>query len=258
MRTSLSTAALAALFVGSGAAAAQVSKSDAVSEENRKEAREHYQAGMERMRAESFEEAAGEFRAAIRLDRLFVPAHYQLGEARMALRQYPEAVEALEQCVAVCKELTTLQETDRALWEKRLDEEIQALKDSLQALARDPSHAAQPENKALRLESQLQDLERRKHKGVRATDVPAEFSLALGSAYLRSGRIPDAEKAYADAVRVNPKMGEAHNNLAVVFFRTGRLDDAEKELKAAEKSGYAVNPRFKDDLKKAKEAAPKP
>ncbi len=258
MRTSLSTAALAVLLVGSGAAAAQVSRSDAASEESRKEAREHYQAGMEKMRAESFEEAADEFRFAIRLDRLFVPAHYQLGAARMALKQYPEAVEALERCISVYKELTTLQETDRALWEKRLDEEIEALKQSLQVVSRPDSHAVQPQNTALRLESRLHDLESQKRRGVTATDVPAEFSLALGSAYLRSGRVPDAEKAYAEAIRVNPKMGEAHNNLAVVYFRTGRLDEAEKELKAAEKSGFAVNPRFKDDLKKAKESAPKP
>jgi protein O-GlcNAc transferase len=257
MQTTLSTIALAGLM-GASAGAAQATRPDAVSDESRKEARQHYQAGMDKMRAESFEEAAGEFRAAIRLDRLFAPAHYQLGEARMALKQYPEAVEALEQCVAVYKELTTLQETDRALWEKRLDEEIQALKDSLNAASRPDSHAVQPQNAALRLETRLHDLENQKRKGITATDVPAEFSLALGSAYLRAGRIPDAEKAYAEAIRVNPKMGEAHNNLAVVYFRTGRLDDAEKELKAAEKSGYAVNPRFKDDLKKAKESAPKP
>jgi tetratricopeptide (TPR) repeat protein len=258
MRTGLSTLALAALLMGPSVGAAQAPRSDAISEQSRKEARERYQAGMEKMRAEAFEEAAEEFQAAIRLDRLFILAHYQLGEARMALKQYPEAVEALERCVSVHKELVALQETDRALGEKRLDEEIQALKDSLQALARDSSHSAQPQNQQLRLETQLQQLERQKRKGVAAADVPAEFSLALGSAYLRSGKIPEAEKAYGEAIRVNPKMGEAHNNLAFVYFRTGRLDEAESELKAAEKSGFAVNPRFKDDVKKAKQAAPKP
>jgi tetratricopeptide (TPR) repeat protein len=258
MRTSLSTVALAALLIGPSAAAAQAPKSDAVSEESRKEARQHYQAGMEKMRAESFAEAAEEFQAAIRLDRLFVLAHYQLGEARMALKEYPEAVEALEQCISVYKELAMLQEADRALWEKRLDEEIQALKDSIRMYESGVTKSIQPQNQVLRLETQLHELERQRRRGISATDVPAEFSLALGSAYLRSGKIAEAEKAYAEAIRVNPKMGEAHNNLAIVYFRTGRLDEAEKELKAAEKAGFAVNPRFKDDLKKAKEAAAKP
>ena len=258
MRTSVSTVALAAVLVGPFAGAAQTPKTEAISDQSRKEAREHYQAGMEKMRAESFAEAEEEFQTSIRLDRLFVLAHYQLGEARMALKEYPEAVEALERCISVHKELVTLQQSDSALGEKRLDEEIQALKDALQALARDSSHAAQPQNKALGLESQLQQLERQRRRGVTVTDVPPEFSLALGSAYLRSGKLPEAERAYVEAIKVNPKMGEAHNNLAFVYFRTGRLDEAESELKAAEKSGFAVNPRFKDDVKKAKEAAPKP
>jgi tetratricopeptide (TPR) repeat protein len=258
MQRSLSTVALAAALIGSSAGAVQAPRSDAVSEESRKEAREHYQAGLEKMRAESLEEAAEEFRAAIRLDRLFVLAHYQLGEVRMALKQYPEAVEALERCIAVYKELAQLQEADRALWEKRLDEEIQTLKDSIRVYESGGSKSIQPQNQVLRLESQLQELERQRRRGISATDVPAEFSLALGSAYLRSGNIAEAEKAYAEAIRVNPKMGEAHNNLAFVYFRTGRLDEAESELKAAEKAGFAVNPRFKDDVKKAKQAAPKP
>jgi hypothetical protein len=37
---------------------------------------------------------------------------------------------------------------------------------------------------------------------------------------------------------------------------TSRLDDAEKELKLAEKAGYPVHPRLKEDIKKARKAAP--
>ena len=39
---------------------------------------------------------------------------------------------------------------------------------------------------------------------------------------------------------------------------SSQLDDAEKELKLAEKAGYAVNPRLKEDIKKARKAAPTP
>jgi tetratricopeptide (TPR) repeat protein len=176
----------------------------------------------------------------------------------MALKQYPEAVDALERCISVHKELVTLQETDRALGEKRLDEEIEALRDSIRTYTSGTAKSLQPQNEVLRLENRLHELEQQRRRGVTPTDVPAEFSLALGSAYLRSGKIAEAEKAYGEAIRVNPKMGEAHNNLAFVYFRTGRLDEAENELKAAEKSGFAVNPRFKDDVRKAKQATPKP
>ena len=45
-----------------------------------------------------------------------------------------------------------------------------------------------------------------------------------------------------------PKSGEAHNNLAVVYLQTGRYDEAEKAVKAAEKTGFKVNPMLKEDI----------
>jgi tetratricopeptide (TPR) repeat protein len=255
MRTTITGVALAALSLGALAAAAQAPGSDAISEQSRKAALEHYQAGINDMQAASFGAAAEEFATAVKLDRLFVLAHYQLGEAQMALKNYPAAVEALEGCIAAHEEVTALQQTDHELAEKRLDEEIQALQDSLKALARPTSGAAQPGNAALRLESRLHELEQQRRRGVSPSEVPAEFNLALGSAYLREGRMEDAEKAYREAIKVNPKMGEAHNNLAFVCFRSGRLDEAASELKAARKAGFAVNPRFEDDVKKAQKEA---
>jgi Flp pilus assembly protein TadD len=64
----------------------------------------------------------------------------------------------------------------------------------------------------------------------------------------------DAEREYREAIKANSRLGEAHNNLAVICLLTGRLDEAEKEMKAAEKSGFVVSPRLKDDLKEAQKA----
>jgi len=88
-------------------------------------------------------------------------------------------------------------------------------------------------------------------------EAPAEVSLALGSAYFRSGQLEPAEHAYRDAIKASGKMGEAHNNLAVLCMLTGRFEEAEREIKAAEKAGFPVSPRFKDDLKQRKAAAPR-
>jgi Tfp pilus assembly protein PilF len=82
--------------------------------------------------------------------------------------------------------------------------------------------------------------------------VPAEIFLALGSAYFRQQKLEDAEREYAEAVRINRKLGAAHNNLAVIYLLTGRLDLAEESVKQAERNGFKVNPRLKDDLKAAK------
>ena len=81
--------------------------------------------------------------------------------------------------------------------------------------------------------------------------MPAWISLALGSAYFRSDALPDAEREYRAAIEVDPKLGEAHNNLAVVYMLTQRYAEADAEIKAAEKSGFRVNPQLKEDLKKA-------
>jgi Flp pilus assembly protein TadD len=80
-------------------------------------------------------------------------------------------------------------------------------------------------------------------------EAPPGVALALGSAYLRSGKLSEAETEYLVALAANPKMGEAHNNLAYVYMVTGRLDEAQRSLKMAEKSGYRVHPEFKAELK---------
>jgi Flp pilus assembly protein TadD len=80
--------------------------------------------------------------------------------------------------------------------------------------------------------------------------VPPFVSLALGSAYFRSARMADAERAYKSAIEVDPKYGEAHSNLAVVYLMIGRYDQAQKEVKTAEKTGFKVNPNLKEDIEK--------
>jgi tetratricopeptide (TPR) repeat protein len=190
------------------------------------------------------------------LDRLFVMAHYGLGQTQMALRNYVAAVQAFVDCRTVHSELAALQQVDRALADQRRDDEIRELRESIRLFQGGGAKSASPQNTILRLETRLQQLESDRRKGIHPIETPAEFSLAIGSAYFRSGKIEAAEQAYRDAVKVNAKMGEAHNNLAVVYLMKGRLSEAESEMKAAEKSGFAVNPRFKDDLKKAKESAP--
>jgi len=84
--------------------------------------------------------------------------------------------------------------------------------------------------------------------------MPAEFPLALGSAYFRQQKLQEAKAEYEEATRLNPKLGAAHNNLAVIYLLTGLPAEAETELSRAEKTGFAVNPRLKEDIKKAKAA----
>jgi tetratricopeptide (TPR) repeat protein len=221
-----------------------------VTESTHAEALEHYRAGLEELRAESFREAATDFKAATRLDPFFVMAYYYLGQARMSLHRYSEAVQAFLACREAHHELTSLRQLSQSVADEKRADEVRTLRDLIWR-----SQGTGDATRAFTLERRLQRLQSDEHRGVTSMETPAAFSLALGSAYFRSGHPADAEREYREAIRVNSKLGEAHNNLAIICFLTGRLDEAEKEMKAAERAGFAVNPRFKDDLKKAEKVA---
>jgi len=231
---------------------------DVTSQQTRDEAREHFRLGVEKLTEESWDEAEQEFSTAVELDPLLAMAYYGLGQARMSGRRYPEAVQAFLDCRETHKKLIGLQQSNSSLADQRRDEEMRELKESIRLINSGTVKTASAQNTVLNLESRLRQLESERSRGVTALETPAEVSLALGSAYFRSGDLEGAEREYREAIRINPKMGEAHNNLAVVCTLTGRLDEAEIEVKAAEASGFRVNPRFKEDLERAvAEAAPR-
>jgi Flp pilus assembly protein TadD len=82
-------------------------------------------------------------------------------------------------------------------------------------------------------------------------ELPPGLSLALGSAYFRTGRLEDAEREYRAAIVAAPTLGEPHSNLAVVLLLTGRPDEAKDQLALAEKSGFKPPPGLRADIEKA-------
>ena len=100
-------------------------------------------------------------------------------------------------------------------------------------------------------QTQLAALEKTRASADGTYRPPPEVLLALGSAFFRNGDRDAAEVEWKAAIEVNPKLGEAHNNLAVIYMTSGRFKEADAEVKAAEKTGFRVNPQFKDDPKKA-------
>jgi Flp pilus assembly protein TadD len=207
-----------ALALGSLAAASPAQ--DLLQQQRRDEALRHYRAGEEHMLAEAFQEAAVEFEKATEKDPVFARAFCGLGRARLGLKQYSEAVVAYTSCRDLILREAAID--GRAKWQmdrQRRDDRLNVMKDQLG------------------------------RENLRGVQVPAEVSLGLGSAYFRLGRHRQAEDNYRAAIAVDGRMGEAHNNLAVIYMLSGRLDEAEREMKAAEKAGFTVSPKFKEDLK---------
>jgi tetratricopeptide (TPR) repeat protein len=237
------------------AIAFRVHAAEPIDEKQRREATQHYRKGDEALRSERFEDAEREFRKAVELDPLMTLGHYGLGQSYMALKRYPDAVKAFQGCRDAFQSIATLGATDQAEMDRRRDQEIAGLRDSIAILQRNSRLENQNQNNIRQMEDRVRDLERQRKAGGAALEMPAEVPFSLGSAYFRTGALADAEREYGSALKINPKLGEAHNNLAVVYLLTDRAEPARKEVEAAEKAGFKVNPRLKQDIEGKLKAA---
>jgi tetratricopeptide (TPR) repeat protein len=180
-----------------------------------------------------------------------------MGQAYMALKNYPLAITAFKECRDVFHANAVADSSDDVARQRRVDDTIQDLEDqkrTYQSAGHGGATASQQVRQYIQeIDARLTTLkEERQRKTVPDNQpTPAWLSLALGSAYFRTDAYADAEREYHNAIEVNPKLGEAHNNLAVLLFVTGRPADASTEIAAAEKAGFKVNPALKDDVKKA-------
>jgi len=234
-----------ALFCVSVAAVAQTLAAD----QDRRDAVTRYRSGQELLANEQWEKAAAEFERAIKLDPLFTDAHYGRGQAYMGLQRYATAIQAFEQTIEAARTLYGLRDQNRAEVDRQLEDEIRELRDQLRRTQTLKGGVAM---RTTQLEDRIRDLERQKSSLGGPFEAPAVVSLSLGSAYFRNGDRAKAEELWSDAVRVNSKLGEGWNNLAVIYLTSGRKKPAEDAVRNAEKAGYRVNPKLKDDIKAMK------
>ena len=210
------------------------------------EALKHLRLGQDALRFEQFDRAETEFQAAIRFEPSLEMAHYGLGQVYMATKRYPASVRAY----LGCREAFIVSNRQRALGDLRaqmaLDDQISAIEAQETAVA-----VGGGSGQKFELDRTIADLRALQRRSTSTSGIPAWISIALGSAYFRSGAIADAEREYRAALEADPKLGEAHNNLAVVCLQTGRYAEAQAEVTAAEKGGFRVNPQLKADIKRA-------
>jgi len=220
-----------------------------LSERDQHAASQHFKRGMESLLAEKYDVAETEFKAAVAIDSLYDAAFYGLGQVYMATRRYPDALKAYLESREAFKKATAAEALAGTEADRRLRDQIEALKDNERNMMRlGTGNSAQ--NSIDQVRAQIQQLESRKSRRNAATPlpVPAGLSMAIGSAYFRLNDLANAENEYRAAIEVNPTFGEAHSNLAVVYLITGRAAEADVEVKAAEKAGFRVNPKLKDDI----------
>ena len=215
-------------------------------ETKQREAYQHYVRGQEFLSSERFEQAAEEFQAATKLDHVFTDAFFGLGQAYMGLRRYASAAQAYERCLSAAQTIFSMREQNRGRTDQLITDQLRALRE---ALAQTGKMGAGQRNAVLGIESRIRELERSKSGMTERFEPPAQVLLALGSAHYRNGDAIAAREHWEHAVKVNSKLGEGWNNLAVVYMQSGRRDAAEDAIRNAERQGFRVNPRLKDEVK---------
>jgi tetratricopeptide (TPR) repeat protein len=216
------------------------------SEPARREAFQHYRTGQEFLSAEQWDKAAEEFTQATKNDPLFTDAYYGLGQAHMGARRFASAAQAFQATIESAQKIHQLRERDRVTADRQIDDQLRAVRESLRAVQQSTAGGVQAQMR--QLEARARELERSKSSLGQPFEPPAEVLLSLGSAHFRNDDRASAEKFWAEAVRVNSRLGEAWNNLAVIYLTSGRKKEAEDAVKNAERTGFRVNPRLKDDI----------
>lgn len=239
-----------ALLVTAVPAAAQPTPSVA----DLQKAQTYYQQGWKALASESFEAAVAAFSQATTLDSRFNLAFYGLGMAHMGLKHFSEATKAYERARDLYAQEFSDNVANKANADFMMNDDQQQLQVALKQYGA-TVNSVTASRQVLALQAQYRRIQSKRDmvQDITLQDpVPPFVHVALGSAYLRSGRLPDAEQEYKAAVAGDPKMGEAWNNLAVVYLETNRLDEADRAVAAAEKAGFHVASGLKDDIKKRK------
>jgi tetratricopeptide (TPR) repeat protein len=214
-------------------------------ETTRRQALELYRTGQEFMSSERYDKAVEAFTAAVEKDPLLTVAHYQLGQAHMALKRPASAVQAYQGCLQAMETLHHLEESNKFEVDRQRQEAIREMRTEMTStsLKVDPL-------KRVVVQQRINELEQERTAYSGAFRPPAFVLLALGSAYFRNGNLAEAEQQWKAAVEANNKYGEAHNNLAALYAMSGRKKEAEIAVREAEKAGFRVNPQLKEDIRK--------
>jgi tetratricopeptide (TPR) repeat protein len=223
------------------------------------DAQRHLKEGQKLLSSEHFEQAAEEFGAAIELDRTLMMAHYGLGQARMGLKQYPQAVTAFTAAREAFNARKASVRDGQLNSDAKRDDRIRLLQDRIRELQGQPPPRSTTEASTRQLRTQQWEAEIQALQSTQGLDgviaEPPGLAVALGSAYFRSNKMADAEREYRAALALNPKLGEPRNNLAVVLLLTGRAVEAQEQMHLAEKNGYRVPPGLKRDIEEAVQKA---
>ncbi|HEX5044372.1 MAG TPA: tetratricopeptide repeat protein [Candidatus Polarisedimenticolaceae bacterium] len=206
--------------------------------------------------SESFEKALAVFPD-------FPDAHLGLGHLAMAEARFDDALQNYQRArqgyLSFGGILQGLREENYRETQRRMGQvrdQISSLGRSTTNARTDPRTEAEITRNLTLLQDELRRLEAiEPPKENAGSDPPAEVWFYIGNAQFKLEKYDEARAAWETSAQLNPSFAMIHNNLAVIYWKAGRFNDAQTELATAERLGFPVNPKMKEDLARASGAA---
>lgn len=204
---------------------------------------------------EDYAKAEDLFRQAIDIEPLLPTAHLGLGATLVALKRFPEALEALE-----------MAEEKYVAWDHSLAEaELQQRQEAFRASqefdtflgTKRPGASTGAQATTGVVQNVASRLETEQHLTVRRWDlqqiqrIPPQIFYLEGVAHLRLGQPEEGIEALRICLALDQSHGLSHYNLAVALFGIGEAQEAKSHLDSAVAAGVEPNPQFVADLEKA-------
>jgi tetratricopeptide (TPR) repeat protein len=183
------------------------------------------------------DEAAGQFREAVRLQPDSPEAHANLGNCLEATGLAGEARAQYAAALAINPDFAGAH-YDLGLSYLKARQFDDAAREFRATLAVDPGHASARNNLGLALAGvgRFAEAMEQYADALKVDPELPEAHLNLGNALVRLGRPEEAVAEYGAALRINPNYSGAHHNLAVVLASLGRHPEADAEFEAARRT----------------------
>lgn len=188
-----------------------------------------------------WEEAVGEFQAAIRIDPNWYAPFHNFAEARLAQGRTEEAMELYRRAAMLNPGNLNSRGTLAGLLlvRGRLAEARALLGPNLHQRGTDSPLYRQNRAVLAMLEGRLDDAERDFTRALRLDPRSSAALAGLGSLYLEQGRAEEAARELERAAALDPARPGLRANLALAYARGGRAAQAEEALAQAERLGLA-------------------
>lgn len=219
----------------------------------RNEAQERFNNGLVLARGGSREEAAAEYREAVRIAPNYLDAQNNLGTVYLQMGRLEDALTAFEQTVRINPDFA-MGHYNLGVVQERLGRRMAARASYELAVTHDPEFVnawfalgslhqkeGRPPQAAAAYARGLQGFERIERitpiasREDRASLYPGAVRayLFLGQEHLLRNEPPEAEEMFRRAAAIDPFSAGAHHGLALALFASGRGDEGEQQLREA-------------------------